>query len=161
MDSWSLPDVKVCRLHRPGGTARWNPLDVANSVSHTGVIELTPLARWLQEGIVMTERHYRQPGWFTKNVANKLVALLTRSGLSIMGSRVLEVKGRKSGLPRRTPVNLLSFEGAQYLVSARGEGEWVRNVRADEGQLDLLLGSKRQHYRAQEVGDDGKVQILR
>jgi deazaflavin-dependent oxidoreductase (nitroreductase family) len=109
----------------------------------------------------MTERHYRQPGWFTKNVANKLVALLTRSGLSIMGSRVLEVKGRKSGLPRRTPVNLLSFEGAQYLVSARGEGEWVRNVRADEGRLDLLLGSKRQHYRAQEVGDDDKVQILR
>ena len=109
----------------------------------------------------MTERHYRQPGWFTKNVANKLVALLTRSGLSIMGSRVLEVKGRKSGLPRRTPVNLLTFEGAQYLVSARGEGEWVRNVRADEGRLDLLLGGKRQHYRAQEVGDDAKVQILR
>ncbi|HEY1920307.1 MAG TPA: nitroreductase family deazaflavin-dependent oxidoreductase [Streptosporangiaceae bacterium] len=109
----------------------------------------------------MTERHYRQPGWFTKNVFNKLVALLTRSGVSIMGSRVLEVKGRKSGLPRRTPVNLLSFESAQYLVSARGEGEWVRNVRADEGRLDLLLGSKRQHYRAQEVGDDDKVQILR
>jgi deazaflavin-dependent oxidoreductase (nitroreductase family) len=109
----------------------------------------------------MTEPHYRQPGWFTKNVANKLVALLTRSGLSIMGSRVLEVKGRKSGLPRRTPVNLLSFESAQYLVSARGEGEWVRNVRADEGRLDLMLGTKRQHYRAQEVGDDDKVQILR
>jgi deazaflavin-dependent oxidoreductase (nitroreductase family) len=109
----------------------------------------------------MTDRHYRRPGWFTRNIANKMVVVLTRWGVSVMGSRVLEVKGRKSGLPRRTPVNLLSLEGRQYLVSARGEGEWVRNVRADEGRLDLLLGSKRQHYRGQEVADDSKVDILR
>jgi deazaflavin-dependent oxidoreductase (nitroreductase family) len=109
----------------------------------------------------MAERHYRQPGWFTRNIFNRTVALLTRSGVSVMGSRVLEVKGRKSGLARRTPVNLLALEGRQYLVAPRGETEWVRNVRADEGRLDLLLGSKRQHYRGQEVTDDDKVEILR
>jgi hypothetical protein len=81
--------------------------------------------------------HYRRPGWFTQNVANKIVALLTRAGVSIWGSRVLEVPGRKSGLPRQVPVNLLTFDGHQYLVSARGEGEWVRNVRAADGHLDL------------------------
>jgi deazaflavin-dependent oxidoreductase (nitroreductase family) len=109
----------------------------------------------------MADRHYRRPGWFTRNVFNKLVAALTRSGISVLGSRVLEVKGRKSGLARRTPVNLLSLDGKQYLVAPRGEAEWVRNVRADDGRLDLLLGSKRQHYRGQEVGDDDKVAILR
>ena len=109
----------------------------------------------------MPDAHYRKPGWFTKNVFNKVVAALTRAGFSVMGSRVLEVKGRKSGLPRRTPVNLLSLDGKQYLVAPRGEAEWVRNARADEGRLDLLLGSKRQHYRGQEVGDDDKVAILR
>jgi deazaflavin-dependent oxidoreductase (nitroreductase family) len=109
----------------------------------------------------MPERHYRKPGWFTQNVFNKLVAVFTRAGVSVLGSRVLEVKGRKSGLPRQTPVNLLSFEGRQYLVAPRGETEWVRNVRADEGRLDLLLGSKRQHYRGQELPDDAKVPVLR
>ncbi|HLX48604.1 MAG TPA: nitroreductase family deazaflavin-dependent oxidoreductase [Streptosporangiaceae bacterium] len=109
----------------------------------------------------MPDSHYRKPGWFTQNVFNKLVAILTRAGFSVLGSRVLEVKGRKSGLPRQTPVNLLSFDGRQYLVAPRGETEWVRNVRADEGRLDLLLGSKRQHYRGQELTGDAKIPVLR
>jgi deazaflavin-dependent oxidoreductase (nitroreductase family) len=109
----------------------------------------------------MPDRHYREPGWFTKHVFNRMVAVLTRGGVSVLGSRVLEVRGRKSGLPRRTPVNLLSLDGRQYLVAPRGETEWVRNVRADDGRLDLLLGSKRQHYRGQEVANADKVDVLR
>jgi len=109
----------------------------------------------------MTAAHYRKPGWFTRNVFNRSVAILTRSGFSVMGSRVLEVKGRKSGLPRRTPVNLLKFDGQEYLVSPRGETEWVRNARADGGRLDLLLGSKRRHYRGEEVTGAAKVPVLR
>jgi deazaflavin-dependent oxidoreductase (nitroreductase family) len=106
-------------------------------------------------------RHYRKPGWFTRHIANRLVARLTRLGISIWGSRVLEVTGRKSGLPRRTPVNLLTLDGHQYLVSARGEGEWVRNVRAAGGHLDLLLGRRRQPRTAHEVADGDKTEILR
>jgi deazaflavin-dependent oxidoreductase (nitroreductase family) len=78
-----------------------------------------------------------------------------------LGSRVLEVTGRKSGLPRRTPVNLLTVDGRQYLVSPRGEGDWVRNVRASGGRLDLLLGRRREHRTAHEVGDGDKPEILR
>ena len=63
--------------------------------------------------------HYRRPGWFTRNVMNRLVARLTRLGVSVWGSRVLEVTGRKSGQPRRVPVNVLTLDGARYLVSAR------------------------------------------
>jgi len=109
----------------------------------------------------MPDRHYRKPGWFTQHVFNRMVASLTRAGVSVLGSRGLEVRGRKTGLARRTPVNLLSLDGRQYLVSPRGETEWVRNVRADGGKLDLLLGSKRQHYRGEEVADADKVNVLR
>jgi deazaflavin-dependent oxidoreductase (nitroreductase family) len=109
----------------------------------------------------MADPHYRKPGWLTQNVFNRVVALATRAGISVLGSRVLEVRGRKSGLARRTPVNLLSLDGRQYLVSPRGETEWVRNVRADGGKLDLLLGSKRQHYLGHEVPDADKVDVLR
>ena len=109
----------------------------------------------------MAEGHYRAPGWFTRNVFNQAVARLTRLGISVWGSRVLEVPGRKSGEPRRTPVNLLSYEGEQYLVSPRGNGHWVRNVRANDGKLDLLLGKKRAHHTATELADGDKTEILR
>ena len=104
---------------------------------------------------------YRKPGWFTQHVFNEAVVLLTRAGISVWGSRVLEVAGRSSGEPRRVPVNLLSLDGNQYLVSARGTGQWVRNVRAAGGQLDLLLGRTRQHCVAIELPDEQKPPVLR
>ena len=105
--------------------------------------------------------HYREPGWFTRNVANRVVAGLTRVGISVWGSRVLEVPGRTSGVPRRVPVNLLHLEGRDYLVSARGTGSWVRNLRAADGNLTLLLGKRRQQRRATELADADKVPVLR
>ena len=106
-------------------------------------------------------RHYRRPGWVTKHVFNQLVAGLTAAGLSVRGSRVLEVRGRKSGRPRRTPVNLLEYRGELYLVAPRGETEWVRNVRAADGRLTLILGRRRQDMIATEVEDSEKVPLLR
>lgn len=108
-----------------------------------------------------TARHYQEPGWFTKHVFNEAVAGLTRLGISVWGSRVLEVRGRATGEPRRTPVNLLTVGDAKYLVSPRGEGQWVRNVRAAGGSLDLLLGRRRTHYIATELPDEDKVPVLR
>jgi deazaflavin-dependent oxidoreductase (nitroreductase family) len=93
-------------------------------------------------------------------VFNRAVAALTRIGVSVAGSRVLEVRGRKSGEPRRTPVNLLTLEGTRYLVSPRGHTHWVRNLRAqDEGRL--LLGRHAERFTAVELSDDDKVPILR
>ena len=105
--------------------------------------------------------HYREPGWFTKNVFNRAVAGLTRMGVSVLGSRVLRVKGRKTGEPRTTPVNLLTVDGTRYLVAARGETQWVRNLRAAGGQGELLLGSKAESFHATELADADKPDILR
>ena len=110
-----------------------------------------------------TPTHDKAPGWFTRNVFNRAVAGLTRLGVSVMGSRVLETTGRTSGLPRRTPVNLLALDGHEYLVSPRGHGQWVRNVRAASGRLTLLLGRQRQAYIGRELSPDdpATVPVLR
>ncbi len=81
-------------------------------------------------------QHYQRPGWLTTNVLNRLMAGLTRLGVSVYGSRVLEVKGRTSGQWRQTPVNLLRYEGAEYLVSPRGHSQWVKNLRARSGPVE-------------------------
>ena len=104
--------------------------------------------------------HYKRPGWFTKHVFNSIVAGLTRAGVSVMGSRVLEVPGRKSGQPRRTPVNLLTLNGVRYLVAPRGHTQWVRNLRAS-GEGRLLLGRRSEPFTAVEVADEQKPPILR
>jgi deazaflavin-dependent oxidoreductase (nitroreductase family) len=93
-------------------------------------------------------------------VFNRAVAVLTRLGLSVAGSRVLEVRGRKTGEPRRTPVNLLTLDGTRYLVAPRGHTQWVRNLRA-QGEGRLLLGRRAERFTAVEVPDDDKAPILR
>jgi deazaflavin-dependent oxidoreductase (nitroreductase family) len=103
---------------------------------------------------------YQRPDWFTKNVFNPLVAGLTRLGISVAGSRVLEVKGRTSGQPRRTPVNLLTLDGQRYLVAPRGNTQWVRNLRAS-GSGRLLVGRRAQEFTAVEVPPGDAVPILR
>jgi deazaflavin-dependent oxidoreductase (nitroreductase family) len=104
--------------------------------------------------------HYQQPGWFTQHVFNRLIAGATRLGLSVWGSRVLRVKGRSSGEWRTTPVNLLTYEGQQYLVAPRGETQWVRNLRV-AGDGELVVGRRTETFESTEVADADKVEILR
>jgi len=104
---------------------------------------------------------YKVPDWFTKNVMNHVVNGLTRTGISVMGSRVLEHTGRLSGETHRTPVNLLNLDHEQYLVSPRGETQWVRNVRVAGGRLVLVKGRTRTEYQATEVAPDDRIAILR
>jgi deazaflavin-dependent oxidoreductase (nitroreductase family) len=104
--------------------------------------------------------HYVKPDWFTRTLFNPLVSLLTRLGLSVYGSRVLAVRGRKTGEWRTTPVNLLEYDGQQYLVAPRGVTQWVRNVRAGS-QAELRVGSRQHPIRLVEVPDAEKPDVLR
>jgi len=79
---------------------------------------------------------YRRPApWYLRGQG--LGVWMTSHGLAPRGAVTLEVAGRRSGLPRRTPVLLTRVEGKEYLVSLAGESEWARNVRAAEGRAVL------------------------
>jgi deazaflavin-dependent oxidoreductase (nitroreductase family) len=106
------------------------------------------------------DAHFQEPGWFTKNVFNRLVAALTKLGISVAGARVLEVRGRKSGEWRQTPVNLLTYEGNRYLVAPRGHTQWVKNLRVI-GNGRLVLGRRAEEFSASEVGEEEKPALLR
>jgi deazaflavin-dependent oxidoreductase (nitroreductase family) len=93
-------------------------------------------------------------------IMNKVVAGLAKVGISLMGSRVLSVRGRKSGEWRSVPVNLLTVDGERYLVAPRGHVQWVRNLRANtEGRL--AIGRRVEVFRAEELTDPAKPEILR
>src|SRR5829696_4709092 len=104
--------------------------------------------------------HFQEPGLFTKHVFNPLVAGLTRLGIPLAGSRVLEVKGRKTSEWRKTPVNPLELDGERYLVAPRGHAHWVRNMRASGGGR-LAVGRRVEEFGATELADAEKAPILR
>lgn len=106
-----------------------------------------------------TDIRYVAPGRSTR-AFNSIVALCTRWGVTVWGSRQLSVRGRSSGELRQTPVNLLDFEGHQYLIAPRGVTQWVRNLRA-AGEGELRLGRRVQRFTPQELSDAEKPAVLR
>jgi deazaflavin-dependent oxidoreductase (nitroreductase family) len=103
---------------------------------------------------------YIVPDWFTRKVFNPIVARLTKWGLSVKGSRLLEVRGRISGEVRTTVVNLLTVDGVRHLVAPRGETQWVRNLRA-AGTGTLRLGKRAETFTAHELPDEAKPAVIR
>jgi hypothetical protein len=131
-------------------------------------MELLTPAEKTEEAPVPTDKtpahpaaHYQRPDWFTRNVFNPIMSGLTRLGVSVRGSRVLEHRGRTSGDLHHTPVNLLTIEGTEYLVAPRGETQWVRNVRHADGHLVLILGRRRRLCSAREIPPTEAVPVLR
>ena len=96
----------------------------------------------------------------TDRVFNGVVGGLARLGVSLYGTRLLAVRGRKTGAWRTAVVNVLEHDGVRYLVAPRGETDWVRNVRAAKAG-ELRLGRQREPFRAVEIADAEKPPVLR
>ncbi|MFD9792871.1 nitroreductase/quinone reductase family protein [Streptomyces sp. NPDC059070] len=106
-----------------------------------------------------TQPYYLKASSFTTRM-NSAIGWLARHGLSLAGTAEMSVRGRKSGQMQRIPVNPHAYEGAQYLVSARGHSQWVRNMRVAGGG-ELRVGRKLRTFTAVEVGDAEKTAVLR
>lgn len=103
--------------------------------------------------------HYNRPG---KGVHffNGIVAWLADRGITLAGARTLEVRGRVSGNLQRIPVNPLRIGGRTYLIGARGQTQWARNVRA-AGTCTLRGGRTATTYSVSEVEVADKPALLR
>jgi deazaflavin-dependent oxidoreductase (nitroreductase family) len=93
---------------------------------------------------------YLKPPWITRAVFNK-IAMAT--GMS--NTEKLTVTRRRSKQPQEVPVITVDVGGAKYLVSTRGESEWVKNVRADP---NVTIGSTA--YVAREIPEQDRQAIL-
>src|SRR5690348_13376814 len=105
----------------------------------------------------MTTR-YDAPG-LPARAANNLIRRLAEAGVSIAGTTALRVRGRRTGKPRSVVVNLMSLGGKDFLVSPRGETQWVRNARA-AGVVETGPRWRRSTRRLAEVPDEAKPVLL-
>jgi len=97
---------------------------------------------------------YLRPGFFVRKVFNRAAM-----AAGAFGTVTLEVPGRRGGGDQRIPVIPVEVDGRRYVVSTRGESEWVRNVRQAGG---LRLRGKRfaGSYAAREVPVDERGPIV-
>lgn len=86
---------------------------------------------------------YRRPTELYRRVNRTIGVWVTSVGLAPKDAVTLKVRGRTSGRLRRLPILRTSHDGADYLVSLAGESEWVRNLRAAEGEAVIQRGRAR------------------
>ena len=102
---------------------------------------------------------YRRPTKLTRTM-NRFVGWLASRGLMPSDTITLEVKGRRSGMIRSNVVTWVEQDEERYLVSPRGESEWVRNVRAADGDA-VIRRRGGQKVRLEEVSAEQRAPIIK
>ena len=97
---------------------------------------------------------YLRPPLFVRHIFNPIAM---RFGIG--GSQALTVTGRRTGKRHRVPVIPVSHEGSRYLVSPRGETDWVRNLRI-AGHGDLAGRGEHVLFRAIEIPAEDRPDII-
>lgn len=113
----------------------------------------------VHQEIKMTTTRYDEPNR-TARVANEVFRRLAEAGISIAGTHALRVRGRKTGKRRGVVINLLTVDGRDFVVSPRGNTQWVRNARA-AGRVEMGPRWRSRDVRVIEVADDAKPELLK
>ena len=106
----------------------------------------------------MTTR-YDEPNRAAR-ATNVVFRWLAEAGVSVAGTRALRVRGRTTGKLRGVVVNLMTVGDRHYVVSPRGNTQWVRNARA-AGEVELGPRWRTRTVRVVEVADEAKTDLLR
>jgi len=94
-------------------------------------------------------------------VLNRGWAAIHALGLAPNHLVTLDVRGRRSGRMISLPLVMVVVEGDRYLVSMLGDDvEWVRNVRAESGNVTLRHG-RREEVCLEEVAADRRAPVLK
>jgi len=70
------------------------------------------------------------------------------------------VRGRTTGRPHSTPVDVIEAGGHRWLVAGYGPSNWARNARA-AGEVTLRRGRSSRRYAVTEPGPSEAVPVLR
>ena len=101
---------------------------------------------------------FEMKGWL--KVANGMMVRLVKLGFSPNSTVLLTVPGRKSGVPRTTPVSVVRVDGERYIQTPYGERDWVRNLRAAGGG-NIQVGRKVERVTVDELSPSEAVPVLR
>ena len=85
---------------------------------------------------------------------------LLASGIPLGLNRLVTIRGRKSGLPRTTPLAVIEVRGRRWVWSPWGEVHWVRNLRV-AGRATITESGRQDEVRATELDPTERVGFFR
>ncbi|MDQ3811402.1 MAG: nitroreductase family deazaflavin-dependent oxidoreductase [Chloroflexota bacterium] len=87
---------------------------------------------------------------------NPIFKLLLAAGVPLGPNGLITIRGRKSGLPRTTPVAIIQVSGRRWVWAPWGEVHWVRNLRA-AGRAKIAFRRRSEDVRATELHETERV----
>ncbi len=79
--------------------------------------------------------------------------------LARIGAPAVAIPGRRSGVVRVAAVIPVTVEGKKYVVSTRGDSDWVRNLRA-AGRGELRRGWVKNPFTVVEVSGPERERVV-
>ena len=89
-----------------------------------------------------------------------ILKFLLVAGVPLGPNRLVTIRGRKSGLPRTTPVAIIEVSGRRWVWAPWGEVQWVRNLRA-AGRATITLRGRKEEVSATELDPAQRVGFFR
>ena len=99
------------------------------------------------------------PRWVF-SLFNPIARFLLSAGVPLGPNGLIIVRGRKSGLPRTTPVAIIELSGRRWVWAPWGEVQWVRNLRA-AGRATTTVHRRKEAVRATELDLQQRVEFFR
>ncbi|MBV9595644.1 MAG: nitroreductase family deazaflavin-dependent oxidoreductase [Chloroflexi bacterium] len=91
---------------------------------------------------------------------NAVARRLLAAGVPMGPNGLITVAGRKTGLPRSTPVTVIPTADRRYVLGVYGEVDWVRNLRT-AGRARITLRGRSQSVHARELTPEEAVAFFR
>jgi deazaflavin-dependent oxidoreductase (nitroreductase family) len=91
---------------------------------------------------------------------NPIAKILLAAGVPLGFNGLITIRGRKSGVPRTTPLAIIEVSGRRWVWAPWGEVHWVRNLRAAGGATITVRGRK-EEIRATELDPTERVTFFR
>ena len=91
---------------------------------------------------------------------NPIARRVLRAGPLLGPNALITVRGRKSGVPRTTPIALVEIDGKRWVIGTFGDTNWVRNLRA-AGEATLTVGRSREEVIAEELDVEARARFFR
>jgi deazaflavin-dependent oxidoreductase (nitroreductase family) len=91
---------------------------------------------------------------------NPILKFLLGVGVPLGFNGLVTIRGRKSGVPRTTPLAIIEASGRRWVWSPWGEVQWVRNLRA-AGRARITVRRRSEDVRATELDESQRVAFFR
>src|SRR5438445_1208258 len=91
---------------------------------------------------------------------NPIARRVLKVGALLGPNALITVQGRKSGIPRTTPIALVDLDGGRWVIGTFGETNCVRNLRT-AGEATLTVGRDRERVIARELSLEERAEFFR